>query len=202
MKKVILATLVLFFLNQKVNANQPMEYRCLVDYTQDVMNEQAYYIQKSSYETALDFSELGIRVSSNNDPYYPERFFHLDESLVRDYKVIISGTQLTLKSNNKILISADLNNLGKDIKISAQIQSYTSSYLMVVFDFYNPTTMKNKYSWVVYFDDRDITNEFVSRTVGSLDCQDEIEKTTFKEYQQHWISLYEAISKKKAEYTN
>jgi len=199
MKKVIL---ILFFLHQNVNATQLMEYRCLVDYTQEIMNEQAYYIQKSSYETALNFNELGIRISSNNDPYYPERFFHLDESLVRNYEITIKKMQLTLKSNNKILISDNLNNLDKNIQISAQIQSYTPSYLMVSFDFYNPTTMKNKYNWFVHFDDRDITNEFVSRAVGPLDCQNEIEKTTFKEYQQHWISLYEAISKQKAKYTD
>ncbi|MBP3140620.1 hypothetical protein ACTFQF_05160 [Aliivibrio fischeri] len=209
MKKVILVTLMLFFLNQKVNANQQMEYRCLVDYTQLVMNAQAYYIQNKSYKTAFDFNELGIRISSDNDPYYPERFFHLDESLVRDYKITINGTLLTLKSNDKTLISADLNNLGENIKISAQIQSYTPSDLFVDFYFYNPETMKNEINLQINFGDQKIVNEFVSRSWGFkgtydyyLDCQDEIEKTTFKEYQQHWISLYEAISKKKAEYTN
>lgn len=68
--------------------------------------------------------------------------------------------------------------------------------------------MKNEINFQIYFDDRKIDNELVARHWGFkgtydyyLDCQDEIGKTTFKEYQQHWISLYEAISNKKAEYT-
>lgn len=209
MKKIILSIMSLFFLSQNSYASQTIEYHCVVDYTQGIMNEQAYYMQRKSYETSYDFYELGIRVASNNDPYYPERFFHLDESLVRDYKLTIDGAILTFKSNDKILINANLNDLDKHIQISTRIQFYTPSYLMVVFYFYNPETMKDKMAWTIYFDDREIIDELVTRNWGKaedsngyfLDCRNEIKKTTFKEYQQYWISLYEAISKQKAEYT-
>ena len=208
MKKLILSILLLFFLTQHSYASQKLEYQCVIDYTQDIMNEQAYYIQRKSRETPYDFNELGISIASNNDPIYDERFFRLSESLIRDYKLTIDGSKLTLKSNEKTLINTDLNNLGEKIKISARIQSYEPKYLFVDFYFYNPDTMKNKINLQINFDDRELTNEFVARSWSFtntydyyLDCQDKIPKTTFKKYQQHWISLYEAISKQKSKYT-
>ena len=135
MKKIKLSIFLLFFLSQHAYASQKLEYHCVIDYTQDIMNEQAYYIQRKSRETPYDFNELGIRISSNNDPYYPERFFHLDESLIRDYKLMIDGSILTLKSNEKTLITTDLNNIDKHIQISAELTSYSPSYLMASFFF-------------------------------------------------------------------
>ena len=66
--------------------------------------------------------------------------------------------------------------------------------------------MKQKKVLTVYFDDSEIIDKFVARTWAPvkdnyLDCRNKIPKTTFKKYQQHWISLYEAISKQKAKYT-
>ncbi|MCG7497706.1 hypothetical protein MHO82_12615 [Vibrio sp. Of7-15] len=208
MKNIILSTLVTLSVIQSVNASQLLEYGCVIDYTQEIMHEQAKYIQRKNYTTPFDFNELGIEVASNQDPYYQEGFFYINESLIRDYNVAINGTRLTLKSNNKTLINTDLTNLERKVKVSSSIQSYTPSYLFVDFYFYNPDTMKNEINLQIYFDDRKIDNELVARHWGFkgtydyyLDCQDEIGKTTFKEYQQHWISLYEAISKKEAEYT-
>lgn len=77
MKNIILSTLVTLSLIQSVNASQLLEYRCVIDYTQEIMHEQAKYIQRETYTTPFDFNELGIEVASNKDPYYQEGFFIL-----------------------------------------------------------------------------------------------------------------------------
>ncbi|XDF78108.1 hypothetical protein AAFX60_002610 [Aliivibrio fischeri] len=212
MKNIFLSALVALGVIQNANANQLIGYRCLIDYTQDIIVEQTNYMKYENYETNLDFNELGIRIASNlpSHPWGPEPIFILDESLIRDYNITINGSLLTLQSNNKTLVSTDLGNIDKNIKINTTLKSYSPSNLSLDFEFYNLNVMKEALFFSVSFSRGEQLDELksVSRTLELtvdghyLNCQNEIEKMTFKEYQQHWISLYEAISKKKAEYTN
>ncbi|MCG7497704.1 hypothetical protein MHO82_12605 [Vibrio sp. Of7-15] len=211
MKNIVFSTLVALSSVQHVNASQLLEYHCIIDYTQDIIVEQTNYMKYENYETGLDLNELGIRIASNlpSHPWGPDPVFILDESLIRDYKVSINGSLLTFKSNNKTLVSADLNNIDENINIATDLNSYSSSRLSLSFEFYNSNIMKEALFFSVLFSRDEKSDELtsVSRTLELtvdghyLNCQDEVGKTTFKEYQQHWISFYEAISKKKAEYT-
>lgn len=204
MKNIMI--IFLSFLSLQAYATEVLELNCSIDYAQEVVHTQAAYIEEPLFVTELDFDELGITVAPKNHPYYSERYLILNESLVRNYKMKLNGSIFTLTSNDKVLIDHDLNQPNKDLQISSDIRMYTKSNLIMGFSFFNPNTMKGEITGYINFNDRKLTNDFVTRRftfsgTNYLDCQDKIEITTFKEYQQHWISLYEVISKQKAEYT-
>ncbi|MCG7497316.1 hypothetical protein MHO82_10595 [Vibrio sp. Of7-15] len=106
------------------------------------------------------------------------------------------------------MVDVDLKKIPTDIKVKSNIQSYTDFYLLVDFTFYNPSTMSRGYTWQVNFGDTEINREYVDRSLGFegtynyFDCKNEIEETTFKEYQKYWVNLVEIINNNEVNYTN
>ncbi|MCG7497315.1 hypothetical protein MHO82_10590 [Vibrio sp. Of7-15] len=101
MKNRIITTMALLLTSQNSYSNGSFSYICEVDYTQDIISEQANYIRNLSYKTEHDFDELGITVATNDHHEYPERFFILSEPLVRSYKIETDGSRIKFKSNEK-----------------------------------------------------------------------------------------------------
>ncbi|MEL6116374.1 hypothetical protein P0Y67_14240 [Photobacterium sp. SP02] len=199
--------LLMLLWSLKTYADNSFSFDCQIDYTQEIVSEQAQYIRISSYQTKYDFQELGITVAPKNHPEYPENYLIINEPLIRNYHIEVDGDNLILKSNDKVLINTSVKKPSEGIVINASIQEFSESYVLIDFSFYNPSTMLRQHDWQIMFDNYDkvINNDNVTRTLSfknynrGYDCEDNLEETNFKAYQKYWGTLLEAILQKKVE---
>ncbi|MCG7497314.1 hypothetical protein MHO82_10585 [Vibrio sp. Of7-15] len=202
MRNINIILIVILMYSGTLYAKSSFEFKCEIDYSQSVVTEQAEYIRNKSYDSQYDFRELGVIVASKDHFEYPERFLIINEGLVREYKINIIDNEFLFKSNDKVLIHTELSEKNKKSTLSYEVIANDSTWMLVNFSFYNPETMKNKLNFKINVGKGEITKDLVGRTlffndISGLECNNSIQKTTFKDYKMQWFSLMDYIDEYK-----